>query len=34
MRLLDSGRIGVQMKDGATVPVSRLRSQELRRLSR
>jgi two-component system, LytTR family, response regulator len=34
MRLLDSGRIEVQMKDGATVPVSRLRSQELRRLSR
>jgi DNA-binding LytR/AlgR family response regulator len=34
MRLLDSGGVEVQMKGGATVPVSRLRSQELRRLSR
>jgi two-component system LytT family response regulator len=34
MRLLDNGHIEVQMKGGATVPVSRLRSQELRRLSR
>jgi two-component system, LytTR family, response regulator len=34
MRLLDNGHVEVQMKDGATVPVSRIRSQELRRLSR
>jgi two-component system, LytTR family, response regulator len=34
MRLLDNGRVEEQMKDGATVPVSRIRSQELRRRSR
>jgi DNA-binding LytR/AlgR family response regulator len=34
MRLLDNGAVEVQMKGGATVPVNRLRSQELRRLSR
>ena len=34
MRLLDTGHVEVQMKGGATVPVSRARSQELRRLSR
>jgi two-component system, LytTR family, response regulator len=34
MRLLDSGQVEVHMKSGATVPVSRIRSQELRRLSR
>jgi two-component system LytT family response regulator len=34
MRLLDKGQAEVHMKSGATVPVSRVRSQELRRLSR
>jgi two-component system LytT family response regulator len=34
MRLLDNGRVEVLMKGGGTVPVSRLRGQELRRLSR
>jgi hypothetical protein len=33
MGLLD-GQVEVHMKSGATVPVSRVRSQELRRLSR
>ena len=31
---LDDARFQVRMKDGATVPVSRARSQEIRRLSR
>lgn len=34
MGLLDNGQVEVHMKSGATVPVSRVRSQELRRLSR
>ena len=34
MRLLDNGHLEVHMKSGATVPVSRARSQELRRISR
>jgi DNA-binding LytR/AlgR family response regulator len=34
MRLLDNGQVEVHMKSGATVSVSRLRSQEFRRLSR
>jgi two-component system LytT family response regulator len=31
---LESSRFEVRMKDGAVVPVSRVRSQEIRRLSR
>jgi len=34
MRVLDNGHLEVRMKSGATVPVSRARSQELRRISR